>query len=139
MMDQNSVENLKRIAKYLKVSPGTITINDEKVNKFHLVFGAIHFIIQHNLQQDCFFPIKSQFFRSISQVVCRKVKDKTLTGFTTIISAMGRESKSNQFSSSDLLTQTLVVQWFDYAVLFIDPAANSKHLIDLVFQVCVCS
>lgn len=61
MMDQNSVENLKRIAKYLKVSPGTITINDEKVNKFHLVFEAIFFNIQHNLQRNCFVPIKLQF------------------------------------------------------------------------------
>lgn len=41
-MDQNSVENLKRIAKYLKVSPGTITMNDEKVNKFQsMIYQAI--------------------------------------------------------------------------------------------------
>lgn len=38
-MDQSSVENLKRIAKYLKVSPGTITMNDEKVNKFQSVIS----------------------------------------------------------------------------------------------------
>lgn len=30
-MAKNSVENLKRIAKYLKVTPGTIGINNEKV------------------------------------------------------------------------------------------------------------
>lgn len=70
------------------------------------------------------------------QVVCRKLKDKTLTGFATIISAMGRESKLNQFAVNDLVTQTLIVQWFDYAVLFIGPATSSKHLTDLVLQVC---
>lgn len=30
-MAKNNVENLKRIAKYLKVTPGTIGINNEKV------------------------------------------------------------------------------------------------------------
>lgn len=32
-MTVNSVEHLKRIAKFLKVTPGTIAINSEKVNK----------------------------------------------------------------------------------------------------------
>lgn len=30
-MAKNNVENLKRIAKFLKVTPGTIAINNEKV------------------------------------------------------------------------------------------------------------
>lgn len=30
-MAKNTVENLKRIAKFLKVTPGTIGINNEKV------------------------------------------------------------------------------------------------------------
>lgn len=37
-MANNNVENLKRIAKYLKVTPGTIGINNEKVNKAWLIF-----------------------------------------------------------------------------------------------------
>ncbi|XP_055324955.1 eukaryotic translation elongation factor 1 epsilon-1 [Sitodiplosis mosellana] len=96
-MASNSVENLKRIAKYLKVQPGTIAINNEKV-------------------------------------ICRKMKDKTLSGYTTIISAMGRESKNNGFNGKDLLTQCLIVQWFDYSVLFIDPAVESRASRDLVLQ-----
>lgn len=32
-MVNSSVENIKRIAKYLKVPSGTIAINGEKVNK----------------------------------------------------------------------------------------------------------
>lgn len=71
------------------------------------------------------------------QVVCRKVKDQTLSGYTTIISAMGRESKSNGLNGKDLLTQCLIVQWFDYSVLFIDPAVESKASRDLVLQVCL--
>lgn len=35
-MAKNSVENLKRIAKFLKVTPGTICINNEKVNNANL-------------------------------------------------------------------------------------------------------
>ncbi|XP_031620958.1 eukaryotic translation elongation factor 1 epsilon-1 [Contarinia nasturtii] len=96
-MANKSVENIKRIAKYLKVVPGTIAINNEKV-------------------------------------ICRKTKDQTLSGYTTIISAMGRESKINSFATSDLLTQCLIVQWFDYAVLFIDPAIESKASTELVLQ-----
>lgn len=53
-MDQNSVENLKRIAKYLKVSPGTITMNDEKVNKFQSVLKQFY-SRKHNLQSNCYF------------------------------------------------------------------------------------
>lgn len=70
------------------------------------------------------------------QVICRKVKDQTLSGYTTIISAMGRESKNNGLNGKDLLTQCLIVQWFDYSVLFIDPAVESKASRDLVLQVC---
>lgn len=69
------------------------------------------------------------------QVICRKVKDQTLSGYTTIISAMGRESKTNGLNGKDLLTQCLIVQWFDYSVLFIDPAVESKASRDLVLQV----
>lgn len=71
------------------------------------------------------------------KVISRKLKDSTLTGYTTIISAMGRESTVNEFSKSDLLTQCLIVQWFDYSVLYIDPAVNHKSLTELVLQVCV--
>lgn len=50
-MASNSVENLKRIAKYLKVPPGTIAINNEKVNKN--VFSCFFFssALEHNLNQ----------------------------------------------------------------------------------------
>lgn len=69
------------------------------------------------------------------QVVFRSLKNKTLTGFSTIISAMGRESKSNTFSSSNLVTQCSIMQWFDYAVLFVIPAISSKSSIESVLQV----
>lgn len=48
---------------------------------------------------------------------------------------MGRESINNTFASSDLITQCLIAQWFDYAVLFVGPAVNSKTLTDGVLQV----
>lgn len=70
------------------------------------------------------------------QVISRKTKDQILTGYTTIISALGRESKINDFAKSDVLTQCLIVQWFDYTVLFIDPAVNSKASTELLLQVC---
>lgn len=70
-------------------------------------------------------------------MICRKVKEKTLSGYTTIISAMGRETKNDiLFGGKDLLTQCLIVQWFDYSVLFIDPAIESKTSTELVLQVC---
>lgn len=69
------------------------------------------------------------------QVISRKLKDSTLTGYTTIISAMGRESTANEFAKCDLLTQCLIVQWFDYSVLYIDPAVAQKSLTELVLQV----
>lgn len=68
-------------------------------------------------------------------MVSRSLKNTTLAGYSTIISAMGRESKSNQFSKTDLVTQCLIVQWFDYAVLFVVPAVNSKSSTELVLQV----
>lgn len=64
------------------------------------------------------------------------MKDKTLTGYTTIISAMARESSANEYTKNDLLTQCLIVQWFDYAVLFIDPAVKHKTYTDIVLLVC---
>lgn len=48
---------------------------------------------------------------------------------------MGRESTANEFAKSDLLTQCLIAQWFDYAVQFIDPAVKHKTLTELVLQV----
>lgn len=72
------------------------------------------------------------------QVICRKTKENTLSGYTTIISALARESKTNNFAKSDLLTQCLIVQWFDYTVLFIDPAVNSKASTELLLQVGYC-
>lgn len=71
-------------------------------------------------------------------MISRKLKDNTLTGYTTIVSAMGRESAvKSDFVKSDLLTQCLIVQWFDYSVLYIDPAVNHKSLTELVLQVCL--
>lgn len=49
---------------------------------------------------------------------------------------MGRESKTNAFGGNDLLTQCLIVQWFDYSVLFIEPAVESKTSTEIVLQVC---
>lgn len=48
---------------------------------------------------------------------------------------MGRESDRNVFGGCDLVTQCLIVQWFDYAVLFIDPAIESKAFTELVLKV----
>lgn len=43
-MTDNSVERVKRIAKYLKVPPGTIAINSEKVNKSAFIFCEFLFL-----------------------------------------------------------------------------------------------
>lgn len=52
-MASNSVENLKRIAKYLKVTPGTFAINKEKVNKTFFFCPCFFFFctFKHNLNQ----------------------------------------------------------------------------------------
>lgn len=48
---------------------------------------------------------------------------------------MGRESTVNQFAKADLLEQCMIVQWFDFSVLFIEPAVKHKTATDLVLQV----
>lgn len=72
---------------------------------------------------------------AILQVVSRATKNQTYTGFTTIVTAMGRESKANTFSVADTVTQCSMMQWFDYAVLFVLPAAESKSTIENVLLV----
>lgn len=49
---------------------------------------------------------------------------------------MGRESKCDAFGDNDVLMECLISQWFDYCVLFIDPAVESKTSTELVLQVC---
>lgn len=92
----------------------------------------IHYI--SNLSFSGFFFTFSWHYQNL-QVVSRAAKNQTHTGFTTIITAMGRESKANTFSTSDTVTQCLIMQWFDYAVLYVLPAAESKAAIENLLQV----
>lgn len=69
------------------------------------------------------------------QVVCRAAKNETHAGFTTIVTAMGHESKTNTFATCDTLTQCLIQQWFDYAVLYVLPSSESKAASENVLQV----
>lgn len=68
------------------------------------------------------------------QVVCRSAKNKNQCGYSTIVSALGRESKQDTFASSDYVKQCLIAQWFDYAVLFVAPAINSKTATEAVLH-----
>lgn len=130
-MGLDQVENVKRIAKYLKLAPGTIFINDEKVNK--KLHSILLYFSRHNLDRTFLLQRIELKSKHLLQVISRKVKDKTLSGYTTIISSMAKDSK-NDFAQSDILTQCLITQWFDYSVLFIEPALYSKTT-DIVLQV----
>lgn len=68
------------------------------------------------------------------QVVCRSAKNKNQCGYATIVSALGRESKQDTFASCDYVKQCLIAQWFDYAVLFVGAATNSKTASEAVLQ-----
>lgn len=68
------------------------------------------------------------------QVVCRSAKNKNQCGYATIISALGRESKQDMFASNNHAKQCLIAQWFDYAVLFVGPAINSKTASEAALQ-----
>lgn len=81
----------------------------------------------------CLFVAKFDLF--VSQVVCRAAKNETHAGFTTIVTAMGHESKANTFATCDTVTQCLIQQWFDYAVLYVLPGADSKAASENVLQV----
>lgn len=59
-------------------------------------------------------------------MILRTTKTKSQRGYTTIVSAMARESGDDFFGKADLLKQCLIVQWLDYVVLFVEPATNSK-------------
>lgn len=68
-------------------------------------------------------------------MVCRTAKNnKNQCGYATIVSALGRESKQDTFASSDYVKQCLIAQWFDYAVLFVGPAVNSKTASESLLQ-----
>lgn len=68
------------------------------------------------------------------QVISRSAKSKTQSGYASIVAALARESKLDTFASSDLLQQCLISQWFDYAVLFVRPAASSKAASEAVLH-----
>lgn len=68
------------------------------------------------------------------QVICRSVKNQTLCGFASIVNQLVRESKDLNLADKDLATQCLITQWFEYAVLFVTPATNSRHTADIVLR-----
>ena len=68
------------------------------------------------------------------QIVCRSAKNKTLSGFATIVAQLARESKDGLVAERDLTTQCLIDQWFDYAGQFVVPAATDKHTAEGVLQ-----
>lgn len=62
------------------------------------------------------------------------MKNKTLCGFASIVNQLARESKDLNLDEKDLATQCLITQWFEYAVLFVVPAGNSKHTAEIVLR-----
>lgn len=47
---------------------------------------------------------------------------------------MARESKIEPFGGNDVLSQCLISQWFDYAILFVTPAINSKSASEAILH-----
>lgn len=67
----------------------------------------------------------------------RTTKTETLIGFATILQSLARESHVSgvQRTIGNAETQALISQWLDYAVLFVSPAANDKHVATALLKV----
>ncbi|XP_055598100.1 eukaryotic translation elongation factor 1 epsilon-1 [Uranotaenia lowii] len=90
-----SVENVNKAANFMKVAPGKIGYNSEKIITRYI-------------------PEKSE----------------SISGFSSIIQSLARESKNEIIRNSfnDIETELQVAQWIDYSVLFISPAGKDKHV-----------
>uniref|UniRef100_A0A0K8TSE2 Putative eukaryotic translation elongation factor 1 epsilon-1-like protein n=1 Tax=Tabanus bromius TaxID=304241 RepID=A0A0K8TSE2_TABBR len=86
-------ETVTKIANYLRVPPGKIAYNNEKI-------------------------------------VTRTVKNKTVSGFTTILTALCNESNAEivKNGQTSIEVECLVQQWIEYAVLYIAPGSKDKHI-----------
>ncbi|KAG4076885.1 hypothetical protein HA402_015872 [Bradysia odoriphaga] len=64
------------------------------------------------------------------KVITRSTKTENLSGFTSILNAIARESNVDccKSISTDDKLQCLVYQWIEYAFLFVAPAAKNKHV-----------
>lgn len=116
------VESVNKISSFIKVNPGKISYNNEKVR-----------IFPSNVLE------VSQFHCFYFQIICRTIPktNQTISGFTTILESVARESKEQSVKDviADRETQCLVSQWIDYAVLFVSPAAKDKHVTSSLLKV----
>uniref|UniRef100_A0A182N211 GST C-terminal domain-containing protein n=1 Tax=Anopheles dirus TaxID=7168 RepID=A0A182N211_9DIPT len=59
----------------------------------------------------------------------KSAQEPSISGFSTIIQSLVRESKKSAVrqSHADFETECQILQWLDYAVLFVAPTNKDKH------------
>lgn len=64
------------------------------------------------------------------QIITRSTKTENLSGFTTVLNSIARESNVDCAKAifNDVKLECLVYQWIEYAFLFVAPAAKNKHV-----------
>ncbi|XP_058820475.1 uncharacterized protein LOC131682771 isoform X2 [Topomyia yanbarensis] len=97
-----TVENITKAASFMKVSPGKIRYNSEKI---------------------------------ITRYVPKT--NESISGYSSILQSLARESKNELIRDiyKDIETELQVVQWIDYSVLFVSPAAKDKHVLKALLEV----
>lgn len=77
------------------------------------------------------------FFQILTRT--KSAQEPSISGFSSIIQSLIRESKKSSVrqAHSDLETECQILQWLDYAVLFVAPSNKDKHtaksLLDVSF------
>ncbi|XP_058820474.1 eukaryotic translation elongation factor 1 epsilon-1 isoform X1 [Topomyia yanbarensis] len=96
-----TVENITKAASFMKVSPGKIRYNSEKI---------------------------------ITRYVPKT--NESISGYSSILQSLARESKNELIRDiyKDIETELQVVQWIDYSVLFVSPAAKDKHVLKALLE-----
>lgn len=58
------------------------------------------------------------------QKLVRTTKDAVYVGYSTILSSITREAKMMNYNRN---IHALLDQWFDYSIMFVDPATKDKQ------------
>uniref|UniRef100_A0A182TBJ3 Uncharacterized protein n=1 Tax=Anopheles maculatus TaxID=74869 RepID=A0A182TBJ3_9DIPT len=60
----------------------------------------------------------------------KSAQEPSISGFSSIVQSLVRESKkpSVRQTHSDIVTECQILQWLDYAVLFVAPSNKDKHM-----------
>lgn len=116
-MTGSDLEKINRIANFLKVNPGKLNYNHEKV-----IFPKQIVKKKNNLNKNLiFFKVITRYFNKTNDI-------SDISGFSTIVQSLAKESKEQIIKNglTDLETQCLVAQWVEYAVLY--ASSSDKHV-----------